>query len=109
MYQVPLRFIKVSPTVVVCATRIVAIMSVESYQARETIKAERRAGTLINAAGGTAAQSAIFMDNGSVISSPYSVTRLANAITKAETKFNKLDGDIKVDLSAPEEEIVDGE
>lgn len=109
MYQVPLRFIKVSPTVVVCATRIVAIMSVESFQARETIKAERRAGTLINAAGGAATQCAIFMDNGAVIASPYSVTRLSNAIAKAETKFDKLGGEVKVDLSAPDEEIVDGE
>jgi regulator of extracellular matrix RemA (YlzA/DUF370 family) len=84
-------------------------MSVESFQARETIKSERRAGTLINAAGGTATQTAIFMDNGSVIASPYSVTRLSNAIAKAETKFDKLTGEVKVDLSAPDEEIVDGE
>lgn len=86
MYQIPLRFVKVSPDVAICATRIVAIMSTQSFQARETVKREKRAGTLINAAGREAVKSAVFLDNGSVLSSPYSVNKLMNAIAKANAK-----------------------
>lgn len=86
MYQIPLRFVKISPDVAICATRIVAIMSTASYQARETIKREKRAGTLINGAGREAVKSAVFLDNGTVMSSPYSVGKLMNAIAKANAK-----------------------
>ena len=93
-YMLPLRFIKVSQRsgengqtdVAICATRIVAVMSTEAYQARRTIKDEKRAGTLINAAGKNAVKSAIFLDNGSVIASPLSVTRIMNAIEKSNFK-----------------------
>lgn len=50
-------------------------MSAETYQARRTIKEEKRAGTLINAAGRNAVKSAIFLDNGTVIASPLTVPR----------------------------------
>ena len=86
MYQLPLRFIKVSDDVSICATRIVAIMSTNAYQARRTIKDEKQAGTLINAAGRAKVNSAIFLDNGSVIASPLTVTRLLSAIEKANHK-----------------------
>lgn len=86
MYQVPLRFVKISPDVAIMATRIVAIMSTSSFQARETVKREKRAGTLINGAGREAVKSAIFLDNGSVISSPYSVNKIMNAVAKANAK-----------------------
>ena len=86
MYQLPLRFIKVSDDVSICATRIVAIMSTNAYQARRTIKDEKQAGTLINAAGRAKVNSAIFLDNGSVIASPLTVTRLLSAIEKANYK-----------------------
>ena len=83
-YIVPLRFIRVSNKrsdnrqfdSCICATRIVAIMSTEIYQARKTIADERKNGTLINCCGSTKAKSAIFLDNGSVVSSPLSVKRL---------------------------------
>lgn len=86
MYQLPLRFIRVSDDVSICATRIVAIMSTNAYQARRTIKDEKQAGTLINAAGRAKVNSAIFLDNGSVIASPLSVQRLMTAIEKSNAK-----------------------
>ena len=93
-YTIPLRFVKVSNKrndnkqfdVAICATRIVALMSTEIYQARRTITAEKKAGTLINAAGTEKARTAIFLDNGSVIASPLSVRRLMTLIEKSNTK-----------------------
>lgn len=93
-YMLPLRFIKVAQKtsdngqfdVAICATRIVAVMSTESYQARRVIKDEKRAGTLINAAGKSAVKSAIFLDNGSVVASPLSVSRIMSAIEKSNSK-----------------------
>lgn len=89
MYQIPLKFIQISPDVAICATRIVAIMSTGSYQARKTLTAERNAGTLINGCGKKTAQSAIFLDNGTVISSPYKVTTLVGRIDKASSKTTR--------------------
>jgi len=86
LYQLPLRFIKVSDDVSICATRIVAIMSTNAYQARRTIKDEKQAGTLINAAGRGKANTAIFLDNGSVIASPFTVNRLLTAIERSNHK-----------------------
>lgn len=93
-YMLPQRFIKVAQKtsdnnqfdVAICATRIVAIMSTETFQARRTIKEEKRAGTLINAAGKSAVKSAIFLDNGTVIASPLTVNRLLTAIEKSNFK-----------------------
>lgn len=97
-YMLPLRFIKVanrtskgSVDVGICATRIVAMMSTDNYYARKTIKKERDAGTLINAAGREKVKCAIWLDNGSVVASPLSVRVIMNAINKsndiAEGKF----------------------
>lgn len=86
MYQLPLRFIKVSEDVSICATRIVAMMSTNCHQARRTIKDEKQAGTLINAAGRGKANTAIFLDNGSVIASPLTIPRLLSAIEKSNYK-----------------------
>ena len=93
-YTLPLRFIKVSQNrsdnrqfdVSICATRIVAMMSTDIYQARKTISDERKNGTLINAAGLAKAKTAIFLDNGSVVSSPLSVGRLMSAIEKSNER-----------------------
>ena len=95
-YSLPLNFVKVAvkrpgtrqSDTAICITRIVAIMSTDIYQARKTITAEKKAGTLINAAGIDKAKSAIFLDNGSVIASPLSVNRLLSAIEKANIKAN---------------------
>ena len=70
----------------VCATRIVGIMSMDAYQARETVKRERRAGTLINAAGREAALSAVFLDSGAVVASPLSVKKIMRNIEKSNAK-----------------------
>ena len=61
-------------------------MSTNAYQARRTIKDEKQAGTLINAAGRAKVNSAIFLDNGSVIASPLTVTRILSAIEKSNYK-----------------------
>ena len=95
-YMVPLRFIRISHKrsdnrqfdVAICATRIVAIMSTEIYQARKTISDERKNGTLINGCGLAKAQSAIFMDNGTVVTSPMKVKRLMALIDKSNDKAN---------------------
>ena len=118
-YTLPLRFIKVSADrsdnrqfdVSICATRIVAIMSTDIFQARKTISDERKNGTLINAAGLAKAKSAIFMDNGAVIASPLTVNRLMTAIDKSNNKVNpKVTNRVKVlDIVDPEEEQEDFE
>lgn len=90
-YMLPLRFIKVSNKktdskqfdVAICATRIVAMMSTEAYQARRAIHDEKKAGTLINACGACAAKTAVFLDNGTVVSSPLSVNVLINAVARS--------------------------
>lgn len=131
MYMVPLSFVKIGQNVAVCATRIVAIMSTASYQARQAIKNERKAGTLINACGRDPVKCAVFLDNGSVVASPTSVQRLLTAIQKSSSKemsprkissTNKIEVyDVQVDsvedydLELPEEddctllEDIDGE
>lgn len=93
-YIVPLRFIRISRKrsdnrqfdVSICATRIVAIMSTEIFQARKTITDERKNGTLINGCGLAKAKSAIFMDDGSVVSSPLTVKKLMSMIEKSNEK-----------------------
>lgn len=93
-YIIPLRFIKVSNKrtdekqfdVSICATRIVALMSTELYQARRTIHDEKKSGALINACGTRAAKTAIILDNGAVVASPLSVSVLMNAIEKSNAK-----------------------
>ena len=95
-YTIPLRYIRISQKhgdnrqfdVAICATRIVAIMSTEIYQARKTISDERKNGTLINGCGQTKAKSAIFLDNGSVVSSPLSVKRIMSMIEKSNSRAN---------------------
>jgi len=87
-YMLPLRFIKVStkPIVAICATRIVAMMSTDIYQARRTIHDEKKKGALVNACGTNAAKTAILLDNGAVVSSPLTIPMLMNALEKSNIK-----------------------
>ena len=94
-YMLPLRYVLLSEKrnkedqrcdFGVCATRIVGIMSMDAFQARETVKRERRAGTLINAAGREAVQSCVFLDNGNVVASPLSVKKIMSNIEKSNSK-----------------------
>lgn len=93
-YMLPLRFIKVSNKrsdikqfdVAICATRIVAMMSTDIYQARRTVAAEKKAGSLINACGTAATKTAIFLDNGAVVASPLTIPVLMNSLEKANSK-----------------------
>ena len=61
-------------------------MSTKSNQARQTIKHEKQAGTLVNASGRLSTKSAVFLDNGTVIASPYSVKVLMNAVERSNSK-----------------------
>ena len=98
-YMLPLRYVLLSKQYVdkhtgelagsdfaVCATRIVCMMDMESYQARETVKKERRAGTLINAAGREKVKTCVILDNGSVVASPWSVEKIMKQIEKSNAK-----------------------
>ena len=93
-YTIPLRFIKISTKrsdnrqadVAICATRIVALMSTQILQARKVIAEERKNGTLINGCGLSKAKTAIFLDNGTIVTSPMSVKRLLTNIEKSNIK-----------------------
>lgn len=112
-YWIPLTFVKVSSgrsdnrqaDVAVCATRIAAIMSTDIHQARKTIAAEKKNGTLINAAGTNKVKSAVFLDNGTVVASPLSVRRIMTLIKKAnESPTGKESQEIKAFDMEPEDE-----
>lgn len=87
MYQLPLTYIRVSEDVAVCATRIVSLMSVHSYQARELLKKERQSKTLINACGKLGAKTVIILDNGTVMSSPRTIGYLLRLIEDGNCRF----------------------
>ena len=61
-------------------------MSTAAHQARETIKQEKKNGTLINASGKKPTKTAVFLDNGTVIASPLSVARILSAIERSNIK-----------------------
>ena len=85
-YMVPLRFVRISDSVVVCATRIVTIMSIKSYQARNLKRAEKEAKTLINGCGTQRTETIIILDNGTVVSSPMSIRRIMTNLEKANIR-----------------------
>ena len=85
-YMLPLKFIRVSENMAICATRVVAIMSYKSYVAKRLIKDERTAGTLLNAAGHDKVRSAIILDNGTVVASSFDVGRILTNIDHAGAK-----------------------
>lgn len=107
MYMLPLRFVKIGKDMAICATRIVALMTTEAYQARRVIKDEKIKGTLINAAGNLKCETAVFLDNGTVIASPYKVDRILKGIERSNLKSlecrNPREGRLKVYDVADEE------
>ena len=64
-------------------------MSTRAYQARRLIAEQRKAGTLLNAAGHRTVESILILDNGVVIASPLTVKRLLTAIEKSNSKSVK--------------------
>lgn len=76
--------------VAICATRIAAIMGIGNYQARTTVQAEKKSGRLINAAGRRAIQSVIILDNGAVVASPFTVSRLLGQIDRTGMRSQRL-------------------
>lgn len=87
-----------------CATRAMFILSTESYSVRETIKQEKRNGTLVNACGPRAAKSAIVLDNGAVASSPVKPETLVNRINQAQN-LQKVDKNF--DTTEEDEDDID--
>lgn len=85
-YQIPLRYIKVSDNVAICATRIVAMMSTQTRQARETMKQEKMNKNYVNGSGRLPAKTVIVLDNGTVVSSPLSIAILMQRIEKSNSK-----------------------
>jgi len=85
-YQIPLRYIKVSDNVAICATRIVAMMSTQTRQARETMKQEKINKNYVNGSGRLPAKTVIVLDNGTVVSSPLSIAILMQRIEKSNSK-----------------------
>lgn len=88
-------------------------MSTHALQCRKLIAEEKRAGTLLNAAGRDKAYSAIILDNGTVIASPYSIAILLNNISKAgkkspSSKQIRLSGGLKLYDVIPDE-VYNGE
>ena len=61
-------------------------MSAKFYQAKRILLEERRAGTLLNAAGRRAVQSVLILDNGSVVASCFTMNKLLGNIAKANAK-----------------------
>ena len=84
-------------------------MATNAYQARIVIKDEKRAGTLINAAGRDAAKTAIFLDNGSVVASPLTVRRLMNAIERSNSKRPDVIGVPKSSVRMQVYDVIDQE
>lgn len=85
-YIIPLVFIRVSPHMSVCATRINAMISTDTLVGRRIIKEERRARTLLNGAGKDPVKTAVIMDNGTIIASSYTVKTLERNIVAANNK-----------------------
>lgn len=86
MYMLPLRFVTVGKELAICATRIVSLITYESNQARSVVKRERKAGNVINACGRGSIRTVIFLDNGTIVISPYSINRILNGIETANTQ-----------------------
>ena len=110
-YMLPLKYVRVSEHMAICATRIIAIMSTKSYVCKGILKQERAAGTLLNAAGRDKVRSGIILDNGTVIASPFDAARILTNINNAglkrsDNKKVKISSAIKV-YDAIEDEIFD--
>lgn len=85
-YQVPLVFLKLSDNLAICATRVVGMMSTDSKQARDMIKAEKENKTLINGCGRNRAVTMVILDNGAVATSPHSINHLCKLLETSSGK-----------------------
>lgn len=88
-------------------------MSTHAYQARRLIRDEKQSDTLLNAAGRDKVRTAIVLDNGAVVASPYTIGRLLTNIQKADSKHSqakpiKLTSGLKLYDIIPDE-IANGE
>jgi len=85
-YQVPLVMLKLSETLAICATRVVGMMSTDSKQARDMIKAEKENKTLINGCGRQRADTIVILDNGTIATSPHSINHLCKLLETSSGK-----------------------
>ena len=86
-YFVPLKYALIGKGIAVCVTRIVTLLSMDAHMTQKLYKKEKLANTLINASGRDKTRSLVVMDNGSVIGTNYSVSRLLKAIENASEKY----------------------
>lgn len=112
MYQIPLRFIRVSKNVAICATRIVMMIdaSVPGSYGLNLLRAERREGRLIDATAHEKRRTAIILDNGLVIASARTVPEMMRRIEHANTKQStaKMRSRTKRMMVYPTEDMADG-
>lgn len=86
-YMIPLAFVRISPYMSICATRMVGMVSTDTLLGRRLIKEERKAKTLLNGAGKDPVKSAIIMDNGTIVASSYSIDMIKRNIVMANNKI----------------------
>lgn len=88
MYQIPLRFIRISKNVAVCATRIIMMIdaTVPGSYGHNLLRAERREGRLLDATAHEKRRTAIILDNGLVIASARTVPEMMRRIELSNTK-----------------------
>ena len=85
-YQVPLVLLKLSDTLAICATRVTAMMSTDSKQARDMIKAEKENKTLINGCGRNKAVTMVILDNGAIATSTHTINHLCKLLETSNGK-----------------------
>ena len=85
-YTIPLKFIRISENMSICATRILCILDMNTAQARRILREEKDGNTLLKATGPRAAASLVIMDNGIVITSPFTMGRILANIASASSK-----------------------
>lgn len=82
---VPLRFIKVGPDFSVPIHRIVGISEITSYSTQQLIAEQKKNKTLISATKKFRTKCVVILDNGTVITSPYTMSTITKKINEMQT------------------------
>lgn len=81
MYQLPLRFVRISPDASICATRIVAIISTTTLRGRKVLKQAKGDGHFLDLSSKKGVSTILILDNGTVIGSPYDLNKVMRQIS----------------------------
>lgn len=96
-YSLPLKFIKVSDDMTICATRIISIMSKNSKTARDIYAAERKNKTIVDGRGRCGKMmSLIFLDNGAIVASEKTIPQLLNQLEDVQYRKHKISTDDRI-------------